>query len=86
MLATIKNVDTIIPGHSPLMTWNDLREYAEFNEDFLAWATDQMKAGKTADEAAAAYQIPAKYKDYKIVPFGAGLKGNIQTIYNELKK
>jgi cyclase len=85
-LTTIKNVDTIIPGHSPLMTWNDLKEYAQFNKDFLSWAEGEMKAGKTADEAAAEYKIPEKYKDYKIVPFGAGLKGNIQTIYNELKK
>ena len=25
-VAGIKNVDTIITGHSPLMTWNDLKE------------------------------------------------------------
>ncbi len=85
-LTTIKNVDTLIPGHAPLMTWNDLKEYTEFNKEFLAWAEGEMKAGKSADEAAAEYRIPEKYRDYKIVPFGAGLKGNIQTIYNELKK
>jgi hypothetical protein len=45
-----------------------------------------VERGKTPEEAAAAYQIPPKYKDYKIVPFGAGLRGNIQAIYNELKK
>ena len=35
----IKNVDTIITGHTPTqMTWADLKEYAEFNQDFLTWA------------------------------------------------
>src|SRR5688572_26551858 len=29
-LSTIQNVDTIITGHTPVLTWNELREYAEF--------------------------------------------------------
>ena len=33
--SALKNVDTIITGHSTQMTMNDLREYAEFNRDFL---------------------------------------------------
>ena len=32
----VKNVDTIITGHSTVMTMADLREYAEFNSDFAA--------------------------------------------------
>src|SRR5207247_35936 len=31
--AGIKNVDSIITGHSTVMTWSDLREYAQFNKD-----------------------------------------------------
>src|SRR5215831_14695302 len=34
--AGIKNVDRIITGHSTVMTWKDLGEYAQFNKDFLA--------------------------------------------------
>ena len=34
--ARIKNVDSIITGHSTVMTWADLAEYAQFNKDFLA--------------------------------------------------
>src|SRR5439155_4490245 len=40
---TIKNVDTIITGHSTLMTWQDMGEYAQFNKDFLAWVEAQQK-------------------------------------------
>src|SRR6185436_905862 len=64
--AGIKNVDTIITGHSTQMTWNDLAEYAQFNKDFLASVQAAMKAGKSADEIAAGWKPAAKYKDYTI--------------------
>ena len=32
----IKNVDTIINGHTPTQTtWADLKEYADFNKDLV---------------------------------------------------
>src|SRR5258706_460805 len=61
--AGIKNVDSIITGHSTLMTWDDLAEYAQFNKDFLADVRAGMKAGKSADEIAAGWKPAAKYKD-----------------------
>ena len=33
-MATIKDVDTIIPGHSPVGTWNDFKEHAELLREF----------------------------------------------------
>ncbi len=80
----IKNVDRIITGHSTVMTWNDLREYASFNKDFLAWVRAEMKAGKSVDAAAEEYTIPGKYAGYTANP--AQSKTNIDVIYNELKK
>src|SRR6266550_1703634 len=62
----IKNVDSIITGHSTLMKWDDLAEYAQFNKDFLADVQAGMKAGKSADEIAAGWKPAAKYKDYTI--------------------
>ena len=59
-VATVKNVDTIINGHIPVSTWNDLKEYADFTKDFVAFAERAMKAGKTVDQAAAEYQVPAE--------------------------
>jgi cyclase len=86
-ISTIKNVDTVITGHTPLMKWNDLQEYAEFSKDFVAWAQAEMKAGKTVDQAAAEYKVPAKYKGYTagVGSFGAA-KGNTQAVFDELKK
>jgi glyoxylase-like metal-dependent hydrolase (beta-lactamase superfamily II) len=82
--AGIKNVDSIITGHSTVMTWGDLREYASFNQDFLAWVRAQMKAGKTAEAAAAEYKIPEKYAGYTNNP--DRVKMNVGVIYDELKK
>src|SRR5262245_34814925 len=82
--AGIKNVDTIITGHSTTMTWADLGEYAQFNRDFLTSVQMAMKTGKTADDAAAAWKINDKYKGYTIAE--PRLKQNITAIYAELKK
>jgi len=87
-VANIKNVDTIINGHIPVATWNDLREYADFSKDFAAWGESQMKAGKTVDQAAAEYKVPARYKGYKetVNESFASAKTNLQVLYNELKR
>ena len=58
--AGIKNVDSIITGHSTLMKWDDLAEYAQFNKDFLADVQAGMKAGKSADEIAAGWKPAAR--------------------------
>jgi cyclase len=83
--AVNRSVDTVITGHTPLLKPADLQEYASFNSDFVAWAEGQMKAGKSADEAAAAYKIPAKYQGYE-TPQAMRVKTNIEAVYNELKK
>src|SRR5438093_9647992 len=48
--AGIKNVDTIITGHSTLMSWADLKEYSDFNKDFLATVQSAVKPGKSVEE------------------------------------
>jgi cyclase len=83
----IKGYDTIITGHSPLMKPEDLKEYADANNDFVAWVQSEMKAGKTVDQAAAEWKTPAKFPAFgPPAPLFGGIKGNIQTAYNELKK
>jgi glyoxylase-like metal-dependent hydrolase (beta-lactamase superfamily II) len=85
--STLKDYDTIITGHSMLMKPADLKEFADFNNDFVAWVQSEMKAGKTAEQAGAEYKIPEAYKGYGLGGdlFG-GYKGNVQTAYNELSK
>lgn len=81
---TVKNVDTIITGHSTQMTMNDLRDYAEFNRDFLKAVQDGKKAGKSVDDVANSWTIPAKYTGYA-APQPARLKSNVQVVFDELK-
>ena len=87
---SIKNVDQIITGHANmLMTPADLKEYADFNSDFITWVKDEIKAGKTAAQAGDDYKVPEKYASKGYTAGGAlfgGVKGNIQTAYNELSK
>jgi cyclase len=86
--ATAKSVDTIINGHIPVAPFSDLREYVEFTKDFVAFAQASIKAGKTADQAAADYVVPARFKGYKASVNGqfGGPKPNMQIAYNELTK
>ena len=85
----IKNVDTLINGHMPTTTtWADLKTFAEFNQDFLTWAQGALKSGKTPEQAAAEWKVPAKYVGYSsTVPalFG-GLAGRLQRLAEESKK
>jgi cyclase len=80
---SVKNVDSIITGHSTVMTMQDLREYSEFNKDFLAAVREGKKAGKSVDDVAKAWKLPAKYMGYNIAE--ARVKTNVQVIYDELK-
>lgn len=80
----IKDVDAIIPGHSTMMTWADLAEYAAFNKDVVTMLQGQKKAGKTAEQAAAEFKVPEKYKGYPATmgTLMGGLQGYIQRVYD----
>ena len=81
---SIKNVDTIISGHSTQMTMGDLKEYADFNRDFLMAVQEGKKAGRSVDDIANSWKIPAKYVGYA-TPAAARLKSNVQVVFDELK-
>jgi glyoxylase-like metal-dependent hydrolase (beta-lactamase superfamily II) len=78
--AGIKNVDTVIPGHSTVMTWADFLEYGEFNRAFLGAVQTAIKAGKAADQALAELKLPEKFSAYAM----NGAKDNVPKIYAEL--
>jgi cyclase len=95
-LSTIKDVDTVITGHSttqvgsgdtvtfvrsnPTMRWSDLQEYQEFTRAFVEAAESARKAGKSADQAAAALGLPEKYRGYDM----ANAKADVERVYDEL--
>src|SRR5438093_1994331 len=81
MIAGIKNVDIVIPGHSPMMTPKDVEGYQKFTADLLSYSIDQMKAGKSVADAAAGFKVD-KYPGYK----NERVQGAIQAVYDELKK
>jgi glyoxylase-like metal-dependent hydrolase (beta-lactamase superfamily II) len=87
-VATVKNVDTIINGHIPVATWNDLREYADFTKDFVDFARASLKAGKTVEQAASEYKVAPKFKGYaaSLSPAFGGALANMKIAYQELQK
>jgi len=78
--AGIKDVETVIPGHSTVMTWNEFKEYGDFIRELVAAVVQAKKDGKDVDNAATDIKLPEKYKDYNM----GRLKGNVTTIYSEL--
>jgi len=86
---TLKNIDTIITGHSTTMTMADLNEYAEFNKEFMRDVQAAKKAGKSVDDTAKSWKLPAKYKGYtdpaSTPAQTARLKANVQIVYDETK-
>lgn len=84
----IKNVDTIINGHTPAQTtWADLKEFSEFNKDLADWMRAGLKAGKTPEALAAEWKLPEKYKGYSanVSALMGGLAGRIQNLQKEIQ-
>jgi glyoxylase-like metal-dependent hydrolase (beta-lactamase superfamily II) len=80
--ATAKNVDSIVTGHSTVMTPADLREYVDFNRDFLNAVREAKKSGRSVDEFVKSWTLPAKYKGY--APTSNRLQGNVEGMYKEI--
>ena len=79
-----KDVDTIITGHSTQMTVADRREFAAFNLDVVNAVREGKKAGRSADDIAAAWTIPARYAGYA-APNADRLKANVSVVMEEVK-
>jgi cyclase len=80
----LKDVDTIITGHSTTLPFTDLKEYAAFNQEFLTWAEGQQKAGKSVEQAVTDFKPSSQFASYTLQP--DRLKSNLQTVYDESKK
>jgi hypothetical protein len=86
--AGIPNITAIINGHMPAQTtWDDLKQFSEFNADLVTWARAGLKAGKTPEQLAAEWKVPEKYKGYSstVSPMMGGLAGRIQGLQKESK-
>ena len=79
-VAGIRNVDTVIPGHIPVTSWDDFVEFQRFNADMVAAARAGKSDGRTPEQAAAAFDLAGRYPDYRSDRIDAAF----QTIYDEL--
>ena len=83
--AAVNGVDTIINGHNATtMTPADLKLYSEFIADFVKFAQDAKKGGKTVDDVASSWAAPAKYANYA-KPNPARVKADAQVAFDESK-
>ena len=83
--AGIKNIDTVITGHTDVKKWQDFVDFGEFNRLFLQHARMSLKAGRTAEQAMAELKLPEKFKGYTLTGGRGGPGGNFNVIYKELQ-
>ena len=81
-IAAIKNIDIVIPGHSPVTTPKDLQEFQRFMAEWVAAVQSAAAAGKSVDEATASIDLTGKYPGYKKERY----KNAITAVYAELGK
>jgi cyclase len=80
----IKNVDTIITGHSTLMPWKDLGTYVEFTREFRQVVVNGFDHGLSVSEIADAWTLPAKYTGYTAPP--ERVKADVTAMVGELAR
>ncbi len=82
----LPNIDTVITGHAATtMTMADVREYAEFNREFVNAVRAAKKAGQTIDDAIN-WKVPERFlKNGYNQPMPQGLRSNATVVWNEIK-
>ena len=83
----LKANDTVINGHTPSGTTTiaDMREFADFVRDYVAYVQSAKKAGKTAAQAFAEWKVPEKYKGYTATLNAQSATAYAQVIMDETK-
>jgi cyclase len=81
----VKDADVLVNGHSPTTTTReDLNLYASYMREFVTAVREAKKQGKSADDVAAAWKVPAKYVGYP-TPMPASIKNAAQVVMDEIK-
>lgn len=80
-VAGIKDVDTVISGHVDAYPWKDLVRYIEFLEHLRDVALAGKQAGRSVEEVAGAYKVPASLSDFSTIPMF--MRGFVQAVYDE---
>jgi cyclase len=80
LLSTVKDVETVIPGHIPPATRADLEEFQRYTAALVTAVQAAKKAGQSAEAATKSIDLTAKYKGYGTERLAAA----VQAIYGEL--
>jgi len=81
VLGTVRNVETVIPGHIPVTTWASLQEYQRYTADLLSAVRESISAGRSADQAVAAIDLSGEYPDYA----SNRVEAAVRAMYDELQ-
>ena len=79
-----KSADMVVTGHSTTMNMTELLEYANFNREFAAAMREAKKAGRSVEDVAKSWTMPAKYQGYAAAQ-EPRLRSNAQVIFDEIK-
>ena len=82
LAAGIKGVETVIPGHSAVTTWQAFVDYGEFMKSWIGSLSAAARAGKTIDQAVADFRPADKFKGYDT----ARAKANAEVVFKEVGK
>jgi glyoxylase-like metal-dependent hydrolase (beta-lactamase superfamily II) len=80
----IRNVDTIITGHSTLKPWRDLATYADFVRDFRDTVIDGFDHGLGLSEIVETWKLSPKYAGYTAPP--ERVRAGVEAIVGELSR
>lgn len=81
--AGIQDIDTIITGHSGLMTRQDLRNYASFVGGFTSAVSQAKLDGLSAEEFADTWQVPPRFRGHNKTDLSR-VTAWAQVIYDEI--
>jgi glyoxylase-like metal-dependent hydrolase (beta-lactamase superfamily II) len=84
--AALRGIDTVITGHNgTTVTMAEVKEYADFNRAFVEDVRAAKKAGRTVDEVAKTWKVPAAFAGFYQQPAEGRLRSNVQVVWDELK-
>lgn len=79
--SALSGIDTVITGHPGTATIAELREYAAFIRHFVT-TMQEAKAGRTLDEAAAAWTVPSRFVGY-VTPNVPHVRLNAEVVWKD---
>jgi glyoxylase-like metal-dependent hydrolase (beta-lactamase superfamily II) len=78
----LRNIETVIPGHSAVTDWAAFVEFGDFVGAFVSNVEASAKANKSVEQAIAEMKLPEKFSGYTTTR----AKANVEVIYKELGK